>query len=539
MKKILFTSVGRRVELIQTFRNAAIELGVAVQIIGGDISLTAPALFFCDKTIQTHRIKDEKYIPHLIEFCKNEKVDLLIPTIDTDLLLLSQNVSQFAEVGTRVLISKEEKIKICRDKILTATYFNSLGLKSPLPVDDYLNYNEGFPAFIKPKDGSSSISAYKVNNQEELESYAKQIPNYIVQPFIEGVEYTVDVFCDFYGNPICITPRERVSVRSGEVLKTRIHQDDEIVLEVKKLIEDFKPCGPITIQLIKQLGTNKNFYIEINPRYGGGSPLSMRAGANSAIALIKLLCGEEIDTTKYNAQQDMTFSRFDQSVSFGGKQNDVRAIIFDLDDTLYSEKDYVYSGIKTVCKEFENSEEFYKVCCESFKNKQPCFDVALTKFGIKNQENIQKCLKVYREHNPQINLYEGVEQMLKDLRAKGVKTAIITDGRPEGQRKKISALGLDSLVDDIIITDELGGEQFRKPNDISYRIIQRRFGIPFEQMAYVGDNCSKDFHAPRQLGMKTILFKNKDGLYCANCQANVDYVIEDNVANVKEILFNA
>lgn len=90
---------------------------------------------------------------------------------------------------------------------------------------------------------------------------------------------------------------------------------------------------------------------------------------------------------------------------------------------------------------------------------------------------------------------------------------VITDGRVSGQKKKIQALGLEKLVNDIIITDELGGIQFRKPCDIAFRIMQHRWKIPFEQMIYVGDNVEKDFQAPKQLGMRSIFFKNKDGLY--------------------------
>ena len=85
--------------------------------------------------------------------------------------------------------------------------------------------------------------------------------------------------------------------------------------------------------------------------------------------------------------------------------------------------------------------------------------------------------------------------MLLKLREEGIKVGIITDGRPEGQRNKLAVLGLPELVDDVIITDELGGVQFRKPNDISFRIMQNRWGIPFEQIVYVGDNISKDFIA--------------------------------------------
>ena len=110
-----------------------------------------------------------------MEICKAENVDCLIPTIDTDLLLLSENKEKFEEIGTKVLISAVDKVKLCRDKRYTADYFMSVGLKSPVPVDDVAKYNLGYPAFIKPKDGSSSIDAYKVNNEEDLNIYASKI----------------------------------------------------------------------------------------------------------------------------------------------------------------------------------------------------------------------------------------------------------------------------------------------------------------------------------------------------------------------------
>lgn len=316
--RILFTSIGRRVELVQQFKSAAQTLGVKLEIYGADIADTAPALSFCDHSLQVPRIKDADYIPRLLEICQEESIDALIPTIDTDLLSLAMNKKAFYDIGTIVLVSAAEKITICRDKKLTASYFNSVGLMTPNPVDDYKKYSAGFPAFIKPKNGSSSIFAYKINNYEELESFARQVPEYIVQPFIEGTEYTVDVFCDLKGDPIYITPRIRLAVRAGEVLQTKIAQDEIIIGEIRKLLADFKPCGAITIQLIRQFETNEDYYIEINPRYGGGAPLTMKAGANSAMAILKILNGQNVDYAPNAAEDGAIYSRFDQSIRVNG-----------------------------------------------------------------------------------------------------------------------------------------------------------------------------------------------------------------------------
>lgn len=509
--RILFTGVGRRVELMQAFRQAANRMNVILKLYGADMAGTAPALAFCDYTRKVCGMRDADYIPQLLRICEADHIDLLIPTIDTDLLVLSQNAAKFDEIGTKVLISKPEKIAICRDKNYTADFFESCDLKAPRTVNDYQLYHGPYPCFIKPKDGSSSINAFKVENESELKVYAEQIGDYIVQPFIEGTEYTVDIFCDYEGNPLFITPRIRVAVRAGEVLKTEIAMDEKIIEECQKLIAGFQPCGPMTVQLIRQNKTDDDYYIEINPRFGGGAPLSMKAGARSAEALLTLLSGGVVEYQE-NGCNRAIYSRFDQSVciSEGDDTQPIKGVIFDLDDTLYSEKQYVRSGYKKIA-EYLGREDASEKLWGYFESGKQAIDEYLTEIGEEDKK--AECLKIYREQMPEISLYEGVSEMIEDLKAKGIKVGIITDGRPEGQKNKIKALGLDKLIEDIIITDELGGTQFRKPCDIAFRIMQNRWRLPYEQIVYVGDNPNKDFQACRQLGMRWKYFRNEDGLY--------------------------
>ena len=312
--KILFTSAGRRVELMQHFHRAAEEEQVSLAIYGADMDNYAPALMFCDQAVIVPRIRSEEYIPSLLKLCSEEKIDALIPTIDTDLMILAKNRERFEEIGTRVFIGDPEKIAICRDKRFTADYFRSLGLKSPAPVDDVESYEGGFPAFIKPKDGSSSIFAYRADDEETLRNYANQVPDYIIQPYVSGTEYTIDAFCDYSGEPVYITPRIRLAVRAGEVLKTKITQDDTIIAEAKTILTDFKPRGPITLQLIRQEATGDDYYIEINPRFGGGSPITMMAGADSAKACIRILAGKPVCYQEKAAIDGAIYSRYDQTI---------------------------------------------------------------------------------------------------------------------------------------------------------------------------------------------------------------------------------
>ncbi len=506
---ILFTGVGRRIELLQAFRNAALVLGKEIKIYGADLAGTAPALSYCDYTRKVVAMKDPNYIDCLIDICKTDKIDLLIPTIDTDLLILAENKEKFTAIGTRVLISAPDKILICRDKNNTSQFFVDCGLKAPMPVNDWREYEGGYPAFIKPKDGSSSINAFKVEREDELEVYANQIDDYIVQPFVSGREYTMDVFCDWDGEPISIVPRERVQVRAGEVLKTKIFLDETMIEEAKAICRAFKPCGPLTIQLIRD-DNGVDWYIEINPRFGGGAPLSMKAGARSAESLLKMVDGDELDVQ--HISDGSVYSRFDQSVCIEESMGPVKGIIFDLDDTLYSEKEYVRSGYKAVSDYLGGG--FEDKLWQYFEEGKAAISELVKEIGRADEE--KNCIEIYRSHKPDIHLNEGAYELITALIKDGYKVGIITDGRPEGQRNKIEAMGLDKLISDIIVTDELGGVQFRKPCDISFRIMMTKWRLNPADIVYIGDNPTKDFQAARQLGMKWIWFNNEDGIYSAN-----------------------
>ncbi len=526
MIRILFTGVGRRIELLQAFRNAALVLNKDLKIYDADMAGTAPALAYCDYVRRVVAMKNPAYIDDLIEICKEDKIDLLIPTIDTDLMILSENRESFEQIGTKVMISAPDKIIICRDKNNTSQFFVDCGLHAPMPVNDWKEYKSGYPAFIKPKDGSSSINAFKVENEEELEVYASQVEDYIIQPFVSGKEYTIDVFCDWNGNPISIVPRERIQIRAGEVLKTQIFMDQTMIEESKALCKAFKPCGPMTVQLIRD-DEGVDWFIEINPRFGGGAPLSMKAGARSAEAILRLLDNEGIGD--YQISDGAIYSRFDQSVCIKvGEGQRIKGIIFDLDDTLYGEKDYVRSGYKAVSEYLGCNYE--DKLWEFFESGKAAIDELLKELG-REDEKIE-ALDIYRSHKPGIHLYPGVEEMLKELRNRGYKIGIITDGRPEGQRNKVDALGLLKLVDDVIITDELGGSQFRKPCDIAFRIMLTRWRMNPADVMYVGDNPAKDFQAPQQLGMKYVWFKNPDGLY--SLETDVDHI--DSIAELAKLI---
>lgn len=189
--------------------------------------------------------------------------------------------------------------------------------------------------------------------------------------------------------------------------------------------------------------------------------------------------------------------------------DNVDVVLFDLDDTLYSEKEYVRSGFEAISAAYSKVFNMTDKLWNAFLNRLPAIDTVLKNENLTAEKN--NCLHIYRFQKPDIHFYSGVRSMIERIR-KGKRLGLITDGRPEGQRAKISALGLDSLMDKIIITDELGGIEYRKPNPKAFILMKEYFNVEYERMVYIGDNVNKDFIAPENLGINTIYFKNPDSV---------------------------
>lgn len=191
----------------------------------------------------------------------------------------------------------------------------------------------------------------------------------------------------------------------------------------------------------------------------------------------------------------------------------LKAVVFDMDDTLYGEKEYVRSGYRQIAKILSQVQDAEEKLWMFFEEKKPAIDELLKTEGIDSEETKQECVRTYRFQTPEIHLYEGVKEMILELKSRGLRIGLITDGRPEGQRAKIKALGLEELIDEMIVTDEFGGAEFRKPNPLAFETMKEKLDVEYSEMCYVGDNINKDFIAPQKLGMRSIWFKNPDGLY--------------------------
>ena len=323
---ILFTCIGRRVSLLESFRRAARELKLDASFFGTDTTELSSALQLCDKRFLVKPTTHPRYIAELLSIVRANKVTLLVPTVDLDLKALARNKAKFAALGCRVLVSEPNVIEICQDKRKTCKFLlqNEFAAPATISIAAALKNRKSkienrksqirFPLFVEPWDGSASRGNAVVNNRSELLFYARRIPNAICQEFVRGHEHTCDVYIDFDMKVRCVVPRRRIETRAGEVSKSQVVKDPRLMAEASKLVEKLGAGPGVVILQLFLTDDDKVKFIEINPRFGGGAPLSIRAGANFPKWILQELTGRK-PTIRPNAFQDgLIMLRYDSEV---------------------------------------------------------------------------------------------------------------------------------------------------------------------------------------------------------------------------------
>jgi carbamoyl-phosphate synthase large subunit len=311
---ILFTSVGRRVSLLKAFRDSMKKSGVVGKIIATDLKRSAPASFVADVSILVPRVDNPDYIDILLDICCQHQVSLLIPLIDTELQALSTHQKRFSDIGVQLLVSSPATNEICFDKCNTAKFFQDIGVKTPrVFLTDELHLVH-YPAIVKPATGSCSVGVNKVNNRAELDFFLNYVDGAIIQELILGEEYTIDILIGFDRKIISVVPRLRIETRAGEVSKGITVKNPAIISAAKAVAESLPDAiGCITVQCFLQ-PDNEIVFIEINPRFGGGYPLSYQAKADFPTWIMKSLAGASVDVAIDEWQEDVVMLRYDDAV---------------------------------------------------------------------------------------------------------------------------------------------------------------------------------------------------------------------------------
>jgi len=315
MKKIsvLVTAASRRVPLVRAFRSAVEKFGKG-RVITTDINPLSPALYFGHKHHIVPLTTDRYYIPIIESICDVEDVNLIIPTIDDELPIFGRVRQQFANLGIHVAIASERTAEICNDKYETWRFCQENGINAP---ETRLGSNVDvrhlrYPVIVKPRFGRGSVNVFTVQNPTQLELFLNYVSDPVVQDFVEGTEFTVDVLSDFNGRVLSAVPRERLVIRAGVSDKGVTRKNVTVMDFAVDVAERLQTIGAANIQC-KWDGSQVTL-IEVNPRFSGGIPLTMAAGANFASWLVQMASGVKVRSQLGKFQDGLAMMSFEESI---------------------------------------------------------------------------------------------------------------------------------------------------------------------------------------------------------------------------------
>lgn len=322
---VLLTSVGRRAYMVKYFKDVVGSNGKVYVCNSDDKSI---AFKYADEKVISPLIYDENYIPFLLEYCKKNRIDIVISLFDIDLLMLARHKKQFEEIGTKVVVSEPQIVEVCNDKWKTYEFLKNNGFYTPM---SFLNMNEvtekiangelKYPIIVKPRYGCGSISIAIAYDEEDLHYLTKKankdIANsylkyesaitedkVIYQECLEGQEYGADIINDLHGETQNVIVRKKLAMRSGETDIAELV--DELIIK-----DTLLRLGKVTKHIANMdcdvfMVDGVPYVLEMNARFGGGYPFSHMGGCNLPKAIVDWVNGNEVDVNMISAKIGIT-----------------------------------------------------------------------------------------------------------------------------------------------------------------------------------------------------------------------------------------
>lgn len=309
---ILLTSAGRRSYLVTYFKEALAGTG---QVYASN-SEWSTALEIADKGVLSPLIYDDNYIKFLLEYCETHNINGIISLFDVDLPILAQAKEQFKKKGIQIIVSDYEVTQTCNDKWKTYQFLKENNFDAPKSFVELEQVEQSlrkkvlqFPLIVKPRWGMGSISIFKANNVKELEVFHEKVKreikasylkyesqndpehSVIIQEFLKGQEYGLDIVNDLEQNYITTFVKKKTGMRSGET-DGAVTEKNETLLQIgQKIATSLGHIANLDVDCF--MVKNTPYILEMNCRFGGGYPFSHIAGANLPAAILKWINGED------------------------------------------------------------------------------------------------------------------------------------------------------------------------------------------------------------------------------------------------------
>lgn len=322
---VMLTSVGRRAYLVKYFKEVLGNDGKVFVCNSDDKSI---AFKYADEKVISPLIYDSNYILFLLEYCKENRIDIVISLFDIDLLMLAKHKKQFEKIGTKVIVSDPTIIEVCNDKWKTYRFLIDNGFHAPM---SFLDMNEviekikerklSYPVVVKPRYGCGSISVAIAYDEEDLRYLTKKANEDIANSYLKyesavtndkviyqecliGQEYGADIINDLNGETQNVIIRKKLAMRSGETDIAQLVDEPNIKEILIRLGKITKHIANMDCDIF--LVNSVPYVLEMNARFGGGYPFSHMGGCNLPKAIVKWAKGEPVDNEIISARTGIT-----------------------------------------------------------------------------------------------------------------------------------------------------------------------------------------------------------------------------------------
>jgi len=293
---ILVTSISKKVPLLKSLKEANKKLGSTGKIIGADSNDESIGKFFVDKFWKMPKLEDIS-IRQIIDFCKKNKISCIIPTRDGELAFFAKNKQELRDNNIYVMISDAKSVNNCLDKLKFFKISRKIGfptIQTTTEIDD-LNCEK---FVVKEQFGAGSRNIGLGLTKEEASLHAKKLQNPVFQPFIEGKEYSTDLYVSKDGKTHGVVTRTRDLIVNGESQITHTLREPLIESVCSKLAEKLGLYGHVVVQVLKD-NHNEIHIIECNNRFGGASSLSEKVGLDSFYWFLIETLGEDLSQYQF------------------------------------------------------------------------------------------------------------------------------------------------------------------------------------------------------------------------------------------------
>ena len=293
------------------------ELGI--EIIALDMDPASSGMFMAHGRAVIPAPAHPSFIAETIALCRRLKAQCLIPIIDEELLIFAANRERFAAAGIKLIANSAQTVRLAKDKYLSYQFCLRQGILAPrtfLPAQIKAIKNSDYPLIIKPVAGRGSQDTVKLNSARELDFFRRGRKDYIIQEFVYGDEYTIDIVASPDGHILQALPRQRVMVKAGMSYNGRTVKDRRLISYGKAVAKKFFITGPFNVQCI----VNKKgiYLLEVNPKFSAGLPLTVAAGVNIPLILVKFAFGMAVKKKELIFRDGLYMLRFWEEIFVPG-----------------------------------------------------------------------------------------------------------------------------------------------------------------------------------------------------------------------------